>query len=281
MFQRDQLTIRTPDGVQFRFRLAGPVSRFLALCIDLACIFALSSLVSSIAKVVSHLSLDIAIAIAIVSYLLISLLFPMVLEWRWNGQTLGKRVLKIRVIDSEGLNLSPAQVIVRNLLRSVDLLPALYTLGGLVALFSPKLQRLGDIAAGTVVIRTHLEPLPDLDLLLEGMPNSLRNHPRIAGRLRQLVSPEQARLALEAVFRRDGLEPAARLEVFEALAKHFRSLIAFPEESTFGLTDEQYVRDVVDLLFRPRLSSPEIRSVRQEINSRPAAVPPALPNQFR
>src|SRR5262249_2242943 len=147
MLQRDQLTIRTPDGVHFRFRLAGPVSRFLALCIDLACILALSSVAGSITQAVSHLSLDIAIAITIVSYLLISLLFPMVLEWRWNGQTLGKRVLKIRVIDSEGLNLRPAQIIVRNLLRSVDLLPALYTLGGLVVLFSPKLQRLGDIAA--------------------------------------------------------------------------------------------------------------------------------------
>jgi hypothetical protein len=234
----------------------------------------LSSVVGSITRAVSHLSLDIAIAVTTVSYLLISLLFPMVLEWRWNGQTLGKRVLKIRVIDSQGLNLRPAQIIVRNLLRSVDLLPALYTLGGLVVLFSPKLQRLGDIAAGTVVVRTHLEPLPDLDVLLEGLPNSLRNHPRIAGRLRQLISPEEARLALEALFRRDELEPTARLELFEALAKHFRSIIAFPEESTFGLTDEQYVRDVVDLLFRPRLSVPATRFVA---NSRPAAQPPVLP----
>jgi hypothetical protein len=62
--------------------------------------------------------------------------------------------------------------------------------------------------------------------------------------------------------------------VFEVLAKHFRALIAFPEQSTFGLTDEQYVRDVVDLLFRPRLSLSEIRPVA---NSRPTAAPPALP----
>src|SRR5256886_17703069 len=70
------------------------------------------------------------------------------LEWLWNGQTIGKRVYKLRVINEDG---SPAQftaVLIRNLMRLVDFLPALYGLGVLVIVLSPKSPRLGDFAAG-------------------------------------------------------------------------------------------------------------------------------------
>ena len=55
--------------------------------------------------------------------------------------------------------------------------------------------------------------------------------------------------ALHALLRRDLLTPAARLQVFAALAEHFRALVAFPQEATDGVSDEQYVRNVVDVLF--------------------------------
>src|SRR5258708_39589322 len=57
-------------------------------------------------------------------------------------------------------------------------------------------------------------------------------------------------MALEAVLRRDKLDAGPRVHIFATLAEHFRSLVTFPETATLGLIDEQYVRDVVDLLFR-------------------------------
>ena len=105
-------------------------------------------------------------------------------------------------------------------------------------LFSKKLQRLGDLAANTVVIRVDKTLRPDLTPILADNYNSLRAYPHLAARLRQLVDPVEAEIALEAVLRRDKLEAAARIRVFGMLADHFRSLISFPETATVGLSDE-------------------------------------------
>jgi hypothetical protein len=93
-----------------------------------------------------------------------------------------------------------------------------------------------------------------LDQLLSGKFNSLREYPHLEARLRQRVSPEEARLALQSLLRRDQLELQARLDLFEPLAAHLRSLVVFPPEACEGITAEQYVRNVVDILFRPRVS---------------------------
>jgi len=161
--------------------------------------------------------------------------------------------MKLRVVDADGLRLRFSQIVVRNLLRTIDMMPGLYTVGGIALLLSPRLQRLGDIAANTIVIRTNTETMPDLEPLLGGSYNSLRSHPHLAARLRQVVQPEEARIALDAIFRRDELKPDARIDLFSGLAAYFRSVVSFPEESVIGLTDEQYVRNIVDLLFRPRV----------------------------
>jgi len=116
---------------------------------------------------------------------------------------------------------------------------------------SRKYQRLGDFAANTVVIHAAPEKIPDLELLFSGTFNSLRRHSHLAAQLRKLISPSEARLALEAVVRRGDLEPSSRLELFRQLADHLRPIVLFPEESLAGLTDEQYVRNIVDLIYRP------------------------------
>ncbi len=183
-------------------------------------------------------------------FFVMSIGYGMFLEWFWRGQTLGKRLLGLRVMDEQGLHLSSNQIIIRNLLRFVDMLPGQYLLGGLVCLFSPKSQRIGDMVANTVVIRTPKWPEPDLDQIMEGKFNSLRDHPHIAARLRQRTSKELAGIALAALLRRDDLNPEDRLELFQAIARRIRDLASFPEEATDGLSDEQYVRNAVDILFR-------------------------------
>src|SRR5580704_14476702 len=245
------LIILTPEGVSFTQHLAGPVTRFLAFAIDLGGIALAASILSQVLLLTAIVNADFALAARTFSYFVVTIGYSILLEWIWRGQTLGKRVLKIRVIDAEGFRMHPSQIVIRNLLRVVDLLPAFYAVGGLCCALSPKYQRLGDIAANTVVIYAAPEKIPDLELLFSGTYNSLRNHAHLAAQLRKSITPGEAHLALEAVARRAELAPGSRLELYRQLAQRLRSLVAFPEEALQGMTDEQYVRNIVDLIYRP------------------------------
>jgi len=243
------LEIRTPEGICFSQMLAGPVARFLAWSLDLFCILVLLTLVSYLALLLIFVSPGLAVALNTLGYFVISIGYGIVCEWFWRGQTLGKRVCRLRVVDAEGLRLQFHQVVIRNLLRFVDALPLLYFVGGVVCWFSPKCQRLGDIAGGTVVIRHPRLLEPDLDQVLPGKFNSLRQYPHLAARLRQGVSPAEAALAVQALLRRDHFQPEARVALFAELAAHFKSKVDFPPEATDGIADEQYIRNVVGVLY--------------------------------
>ncbi|MBW2439699.1 MAG: RDD family protein [Deltaproteobacteria bacterium] len=244
------LTIRTPEGIEFSFLLAGPVTRFLAWSVDLMVILAVSKLLTVLVGVVGIVSRDLAVAATILGYFVVSIGYGIALEWFWNGQTLGKRLLRLRVNDVNGMQLQFSQIVIRNLLRFVDSLPALYLVGGLACLISRRAQRLGDIVANTIVTWNPRLSEPDLDQLLEGKYNSLRTYPHLEARLRQHVSPHEAQIALQALVRRDEFEPESRVALFESLAAHFKSIVVFPAEATDGLSDEQYIRNVVDALYR-------------------------------
>jgi hypothetical protein len=195
--------------------------------------------------------------------------YGMVTEWWWRGQTLGKRMLKLRVVDATGLRLQPTQVIIRNLLRAVDGLPVFYVVGGLVALFSKRHQRLGDLAANTIVVRLPTITEPDLGKIMAGKFNSFRDYPHLEARLRQRVMPAEASIALQALMRRDDFEPSPRVDLFAALAAHFKEIVPFPQEATEGLTDEQYVRNVVESLYRKQSATG-----KAEPNPQPAVSSP-------
>jgi uncharacterized RDD family membrane protein YckC len=250
------LQIRTPEGIVFSQVLAGPVARFLAWMVDLVCIMALVSIMGTVLGLVRLISGNLAGAAATLGYFLISIGYGIACEWNWRGQTVGKRLLRLRVVDAEGLRLQFHQIVTRNLLRFVDSLPLFYFVGGLVCWFSPKGQRLGDLAANTIVIRSPRLSQPDLDQLLAGKYNSLRQYPHLAARLRQQVSPAEAAIALQALLRRDQFEPAARIELFTDLADHFRAKTDFPLEATEGIADEQFLRNVVDVIYRTRAEMP-------------------------
>lgn len=244
------LNIQTPEGVVFSLILAGPVTRFLAWIIDAVCVFAIYlSILYAAFGLLFVISPDMLGALLYLLYFLLVFGYSMTSEWLWRGQTLGKRLLRLRVVDHDGLRLQFSQVALRNLLRVVDSLPFLYAFGGLVSLLNGRCQRLGDIAANTVVIRTPRVREPDLKQITHGKFNSLREQPHIVARLRQQVSPAEAALALQAILRRDLFSDEARLTVFQALADRFRAHATFPEESTAGMSDEQYVRCVTDLIY--------------------------------
>ena len=248
--KQNVLLIKTPEGIVFSLLLAGPVVRFLAWVIDLACIAAILTVAGRALLLFQILSADLAYAVLTLAYFLISIGYGIVTELYWRGQTIGKRLLRLRVMDEQGLRLQPSQIVIRNLLRAVDMIPGFYLVGGVACLVSWHAQRLGDFAANTIVVRHPKVVEPDLDQLLADKFNSFREHPHLAARLRQRVSPQEAGVALRALLRRDELDPRARVELFDEAAAYFRAIVEFPQEATFGLTDEQYVRNVVDVLFR-------------------------------
>lgn len=246
------LRIRTPEGVVFSQILAGPVVRFVAWFLDLMAISAMTSLVGFFIGLLGLISMDIAAAFYTLMYFVISIGYGLAFEWLWRGQTIGKRIFRLRVVDGEGLKLQFHQIVVRNLLRFVDSLPFLYVIGGVSCWSSRKFQRLGDIAANTIVIRIPVFAEPEIDQILAGRYNSLRKYPHLEARLRQQAGQEDAVVALQAILRRDDFEPTARIELFSELSAYFRAKVAFPAEATDGISDEQYIRNVVDVLYRAK-----------------------------
>jgi uncharacterized RDD family membrane protein YckC len=246
------LSIRTPEGVAFSLLLAGPVTRFLAWSVDLLVILTASKLLNVLLGVLGIISRDLAAAAAVLGYFIVSIGYGIAAEWYWRGQTLGKRLLRLRVMDAKGLQLRFSQIVIRNLLRFVDSLPLLYLVGGLTCLVNRHAQRLGDFVANTIVVWSPRADAPDLDQLLGGKYNSFRNYPHLEARMRQRVSPTEAQIALQALVRRDQFEPHARIRLFRRIAGYFKPLVFFPQEATDGLSDEQYIRNLVDALYRPK-----------------------------
>jgi len=250
-----RLTVRTPEGIVFAWPLAGPVSRMLAILIDSGCIAVAFMVLQQMVRVLQIVSADWATGIGVLSYFVLQIGYGIALEWLWRGQTIGKRVLRIRVIDGEGLRLATGQIVLRNLLRAVDTLPVFYAVGGLSCALTRHAQRLGDLAANTVVIQHQRLTTPELSETLRLRYNSLRQWPHLCARLRQRSTPEEAGAALEAILRRDEIDAEPRLALFDDLARHFQGKVEFPAEAMDGLGSEQFVRDVVQVLFESRQSS--------------------------
>lgn len=242
--------VHTPEGVAFSYRIASPVLRAGALVVDKAVIAVVLTVVAAVIRILGLISADLVGLLSTILFFLISQGYHIACEWLWGGQSLGKRLLRLRVVDSGGLRLSFTQVTMRNLLRFIDALPCLYLVGGGAALLSAKGQRLGDLAAGTLVIWNPEERLPEIEHLGGEKYNSLRAHGPVMARLRQSVSPAEARVALLAIARRDRLEPEVRVRLFSEFASHFRQISRAPEGLLTGVADEQFVRNVVDVLYR-------------------------------
>jgi len=245
-----ELRLRTPEGAEFSFTLASPLLRLLAVSIDFAAIMTAWSTISVLISLLRVFSSDWAGLAMVFGYFVFNTSYDILMEWLWRGQSLGKRVVGLRVVDAQGLQLTLPQIILRNLLRYIDLLPGAYLVGGLTSLINDKAQRLGDLAAGTLVIWDAPVTQPDLSSFSEAKYNSLRKQAHIVARLRQAITPREAQAAWLALKRRDQLEPAARVRLFAEIAGHFRSITRLPDEAVEGVSDEQLVRNVVEVLYR-------------------------------
>ena len=248
------LVIETPEGVAFRLPLAGPITRLVAGLVDLVIVVALAVMATTGFGLLGMVSADFAQGLGIVTTFGLQLVYPMGMEWLWRGQTLGKRMFGLRVVDAEGLRLQASQVVVRNLLRAVDLLPLFYGVGGLAMVLSRRAQRLGDLAAGTVVIRPRpvRRPVWHDEGPEAGARDVLAAHPALAAELRRRVGPDLGAVMVEALNRREEFDPEARIRVFADIRAELDRLVHLPEDVVRGLSDEQWVRQVAAAIFRKR-----------------------------
>jgi len=250
MSKTNTLQIRTPEGVVFSQALAGPLTRFTAWLIDFLVVVAIQMAIGTVMGILSALAGEVIIALNVLTFFALNFGYGIFFEWRLRGQTLGKRAMRLRVVDAQGLRLKFNQIVIRNLLRMVDMLPLFYLVGGTACILNRRAQRLGDFAANTVVIRIPKLATPNLEQIASGKYNSFRDYPHLEARLRQRVTTQEASIAVQALVRRDSLDPAARIDLFSEIAGHFRDKVEFPAEATDSITDEQYVRNVLDSVYR-------------------------------
>ena len=176
------LRVETPENVVLTYHLAGPALRSVAYLLD----FVIRLLIMVVASFVMVVVMPFLPGLALGSLLLLMFLlewgYMIGFEYAWQGRTPGKRMLGLRVIQENGQPLAWWGSTLRNLLRVADTLPLMFLFAedlgpfcllpiygpGLVAMAcSPKLQRLGDLAARTVVIQEHRGELPREPVIFE------------------------------------------------------------------------------------------------------------------
>ena len=208
----DQLNIETPEQVDLRFPIAGIGSRFLAVLTDsiiqavaVLLMFLLFVLVFSSAKKLpggaapSETGAKWVIAGFFLFYFLLYWGYYSLFEAFWNGQTPGKRLLKIRVIKDSGRQITLFEALARNLLRVIDMLPpSLYLVGVVTMLCNREQKRLGDFVAGTIVVHERSDEQPLMSHNSRTFTASLYPQPLEAAR-----EPVGVQLPADAVARLD------------------------------------------------------------------------------
>jgi uncharacterized RDD family membrane protein YckC len=225
----DEVRIRTPENVEFTCELAGLGSRFLAYSVDSVLQIAFLAIVLSTIAVVEALwpqhgideilqALQWGRHVIIVALLLfcsaIFLGYYIFFEAISGGQTPGKRMLGIRVIRDDGSPVKVYESAVRNFFRVIDFLPFGNALGIILILLGGRRQRLGDIVAGTIVVRTAHEGglsfLPEMEVEA-GPPINLVK-----------MTEEDYSLVRLFLMRRDSLKAADRMSLAQKLALPLR-----------------------------------------------------------
>ena len=245
-----ELTIATPEGVLFRIPLAGIAPRLYAMLFDTAIVLGVINGLGWLVYAVFAKAPGFGAMFITLAEFAIGFAYGALLEGLWNGQTIGKRLFHLRVIDQTGLPLRIEQAWVRNLMRVFDALPFAYLVGGIAVLSSPLRQRFGDRVAGTLVVRETPLAVPREEFWTRQKYNSFLNYPTISMRLRRAATPELASLIQDALNRRSELAPYARREIYRELAAYLQSEIApFPDELVEMLSDEQYLINAGGVLF--------------------------------
>lgn len=227
--------ITTPESVTLDFQLAGPGTRFLALFLDLWIVMTLMTAITYLLAMLislvfaTGLTSDtdelvgaILFSLIIVAQFLIFFGYWFVLEAFQGGRTLGKRALGIRAVMRGGYPLTLSAALIRNLVRIVDMIPPPYFAVGLISMsLSRDYQRLGDLAAGTIVVRDRSYRAPASGLYFAGL-----NPAHVLHWDTSAISNADLELIRRFLARRTQLRPGARYSIGIRVAGRFRQKVA-------------------------------------------------------
>ena len=240
-----KLTIETPEQIGIEFEVAGLGSRFLAALVDLLCmmVFLVAAVAVALAamnggeplkQIGRNAAQDepwtkglgaTATILLMLSVFLVQWGYYIICEMLMKGSSPGKSLMGLRVIRDNGLPLGFSQSLLRNLVRAVDFLPWGYGVGLVVVFASARSQRLGDMAAGTLV--TRLDPLPAAPAASATAPApATTNWPQVAALTEPappLLSEAEQVLLLQFVDRRSTLLRKARADLARAIAVPLRA----------------------------------------------------------
>jgi len=228
MSSADCYSLETPENFEVEFELAGLGSRFCAIFIDslllslgvFALILLLVILGFTLMPAFEDLRLEsnrLAEWLLAVVWIILAVLFFdgyfILFELLMRGQTPGKRSMKVRVIRDDGTPATGNDILVRNILRLVDFLPAFYAIGAVTMFINPLCKRLGDIAAGTIVVKEG-----QLDYRSKADKKYSMSDARVEVPNSELT-PEERRVLAGFLERRVELLPDARAALAERLAR--------------------------------------------------------------
>lgn len=223
MVTNERLTIETPEQVALELAVAGIGSRFLALAIDtlvqallFALLFALLAFGVQLSSLVASFGSIWAQALLLLLAFCVYWGYFAVFEIAWQGQTPGKRATGIRVIKDSGRPADVSAVVLRNLLRVVDMLPGMYGVGVLSMFFTRHARRVGDLVAGTVVVHDRHR---DTVATLQSMQPASRVS---ASPATMRVSDEELALVETYLGRRWELPPSVKSDTARRIAGRLR-----------------------------------------------------------
>ncbi len=248
----EKIRFQTPEDVEVAYRPAGPGTRFVAVCIDQALILLgvlilgigllmlgalgeklFGNLAERVAAGESESILYYVAAVVFLLKFLVDMFYYTFFEIFKGGQTPGKKIMRIQVMQDGGFPLQPAASLVRNTLRIIDNFPPCWV----VLFFSPQYKRIGDYVAGSVVV----SKAQTSDL---GERTKFRYYSELASPQFSFTAEQVNRLSdadlelLESYFeRRKGLEKAVALRVRHHVSESLRKRISIPAFRVVGQED--------------------------------------------
>lgn len=219
----DQLKIRTPEGVELSLTLAGLGSRIVATMLDAVIQFVVILIFIVAAALLPGEMGDLGFGLVALFVFLLFFGYPILFEVLDGGRSIGKRAAGLRVVRLDGGAVGFATAAIRNVLRLVDILPGGYAVGAIAIVANSRNQRLGDMAAGTVVIRERTATTP---VTIAPLPPGAVRYDVTR------ISQEDVALIRRYFARRDTLSSDRRQQLASTIAQRLAVKVALAEPAT-------------------------------------------------
>lgn len=236
-----KITIVTPENVRIEYELAGLASRGGAAIIDsllqgllLAVIMAIRILLTVYNK---WPGTSWANALLVIAGFILWYGYYVYFESTWNGQTPGKRYARMRTVREGGMPVDFASAAIRNLVRVVDMLPFAYLIGMLSILFSGKNKRLGDYAAGTLVVKERGEWMPDISDHKQQPQLNIESPEADLVRNIEMVTPDDFEAVKRFVERKAELQASVREQLAAKMAAPLMAKLGIDDDNNISYSN--------------------------------------------